>query len=218
MAFNDLLFNILVGFVFLFVVAFLMINPVAKQGDILTKAEFVIQLTWDENRVEDIDLWVQRDDNTPVSYRDKKSNEMHLERDDLGTKNDTVIMNGSSVTILNNSETVTIRGIVPGDYYVGVHYYSEMTGYKKHAERSDPVDIEATVTITKINPFSIVYHKKILLQREGDKANIIGFTVDEDGYITDRFDHSRNLGPSKKENNNHRPNQYNRATSYTPGN
>ncbi len=31
LAFNDLLFNVLIGFVMLFVIAFLLINPIAKK-------------------------------------------------------------------------------------------------------------------------------------------------------------------------------------------
>ena len=34
LAFNDLLFNVLIGFVMLFVIAFLLINPIAKKADI----------------------------------------------------------------------------------------------------------------------------------------------------------------------------------------
>lgn len=195
LAFNDLLFNVLVGFVFLFVIAFILMNPVAKQGDILTKAEFVIQLNWGDERFEDIDLWVQRDDNVPVSYRDKRSSVMHLERDDLGTKNDTVVINGGEKIIKQNTEVITVRGIVPGDYYVGVHYYSNMNGYKKYNKVPDTDEIEVEVVITKINPYSVVYKTKVMLYKEGDKANIIGFTIDQNGDVSDRFSHTRNLGP-----------------------
>ena len=40
LAFNDLLFNVLVGFVMLFVIAFLLINPITKKNDIPSKAEY----------------------------------------------------------------------------------------------------------------------------------------------------------------------------------
>ena len=49
LAFNDLLFNVLIGFVMLFVIAFLMINPIAKKADIPVKAEFIVVLEWDED-------------------------------------------------------------------------------------------------------------------------------------------------------------------------
>ena len=37
LAFNDLLSNVLVGFVMLFVIAFLLINPITKKNDIQAK-------------------------------------------------------------------------------------------------------------------------------------------------------------------------------------
>ena len=45
---NDLLFNLLVGFVFLFIVAFLLINPPTKKEDAPKKAEYLIIIEWDE--------------------------------------------------------------------------------------------------------------------------------------------------------------------------
>ena len=42
--FIDLLFNLLVGFVFLFMLAFMLINPVAKKETIKPKAEYFINL------------------------------------------------------------------------------------------------------------------------------------------------------------------------------
>ena len=41
--FIDLLFNLLVGFVFLFMLAFMLINPVAKKETIKPKAEYFFQ-------------------------------------------------------------------------------------------------------------------------------------------------------------------------------
>ena len=41
-SFLDVLFNCLLGFVFLFIVAFLMVDVDKRKADIKTKAEFVI--------------------------------------------------------------------------------------------------------------------------------------------------------------------------------
>ena len=57
---NDLLFNLLVGFVFLFVVAFLLINPPTKKEEAPKKAEYLIIIEWDEGINDDVDLWGQR--------------------------------------------------------------------------------------------------------------------------------------------------------------
>ena len=42
--FTDLLFNLVIGFVYLFVIAFILINPIAKKGDVIKKAEYMITI------------------------------------------------------------------------------------------------------------------------------------------------------------------------------
>ena len=45
--FYDMLFNMLIAFVFCFIIALLAMNPKAtKSGDIPAKAEFIITLSW----------------------------------------------------------------------------------------------------------------------------------------------------------------------------
>ena len=123
--FVDLLFNILVGFVFLFLVAFLLINPVAKKADIQKKAEIIITMTWDKNSLHDIDLWVMGPQGNKVGFANKESGLLNLERDDLGVANDAYYIDGKYYIIQSNEETTTVRGIASGDYYVSVHFYSK---------------------------------------------------------------------------------------------
>ena len=54
--FTDLLFNILVGFAFLFIIAFLLIKPEAKKADFERKAEFVIVMEWNDDPVAPIEV------------------------------------------------------------------------------------------------------------------------------------------------------------------
>ena len=69
--FIDLLFNLLVGFTFMFILAFMLINPVAKKETVDPKAEYLVVVTWDDNSVYDIDTWVKDNDNNVVSFRGK---------------------------------------------------------------------------------------------------------------------------------------------------
>ena len=55
-AFTDLLFNIVVGLAFLFLLAFILMNPIAKDKDIEEKSDFIIILTWDDESGDDICL------------------------------------------------------------------------------------------------------------------------------------------------------------------
>ena len=179
-AFVDLLFNILVGFVFLFLVAFLMINPVAKKADIEKKAEFLITLSWPGDSPQDIDLWVMDPHKNRVGFSSKETGLMHLERDDLGWGNDT-IKSGDKITILNqNIENTSIRGILPGDYYVSVHFYSTNQKF------NDPIPVK--IKIEKINPYSILYEGTKYFTTEGQTQNYVKFTVNERGSVTDMTD------------------------------
>ena len=58
--FYDMLFNMLIAFVFCFLVALLAMNPKAlKAGDIPAKAEFIVTVSWPDFNPNDIDTWVQ---------------------------------------------------------------------------------------------------------------------------------------------------------------
>ena len=184
LAFNDLLFNVLIGFVMLFVIAFLLINPIAKKADIPVKAEFIVVLEWDEDASDDIDLWMQLDTNKPVGFTNREDTPLHLDRDDLGTTNDRIVVDGEVVFIKTNRETITIRGVIPGDYFVTVHMYS-----KKAAS------VPYTVTVMKVNPFRQIYSLtgKFLINREIQR--LPAFTVDANGRVTRVFQHFKEIVP-----------------------
>jgi hypothetical protein len=88
--FIDLLFNLLVGFTFMFILAFILINPVAKKASVDPKAEYIVLVTWDDTSTYDIDTWVMDDQNNIISFRRKDHALIHLERDDMGISNDRV--------------------------------------------------------------------------------------------------------------------------------
>ena len=186
LAFNDLLFNVLIGFVMLFVIAFLMINPIAKKADIPVKAEFMIVLEWDEDAHDDLDLWMQLDKNKPVGFTNREDTPLHLDRDDLGTTNDRIVVDGKVIFIKTNRETITVSGIIPGDYFVTVHMYS-----KKAAV------VPYTVTVMKVNPFRQVYSLtgEFLVNREIQR--LPAFTVDANGRVTSVFEHVRQIVPQR---------------------
>ena len=80
--FTDLLFNALLGFTFLFLVAIMFMNPEAKTGIIDPKAEYIITVTWGDNRPEDIDTWVEDPDGRVIWFRNTEAGLLHLDRDD----------------------------------------------------------------------------------------------------------------------------------------
>jgi hypothetical protein len=159
LGFTDLLFNALLGFVVMFVLAFLLINPIAKSGAIDPKAEFLITLAWPDGRREDVDLYVLDPAGYLVWFRAREAGLMHLDRDDLGQSNDTLEVAGRQIANPLNQEVVSIRGLLPGEYVVNVHLYRD------HERQTVP----ATVKVEKLNPtVQLVYYGEVELAATGD--------------------------------------------------
>lgn len=173
--FSDLLFNTLLAFVMLFAIALLAMNPKAKTGVIDAKAEFIITVTWPDRDPNDIDTWVQDPAGNLVWFRSREAGMMHLDRDDRGLANDTLVINGQQVVNPLNQEVVTVRGFAPGEYTVNVFYYESKNG--------QPVDV--TVSVVKVNPRAeVVFYGVQRLNRKGDERTAVRFTLDRDGRVT----------------------------------
>jgi len=182
-AFIDLLFNTLVGFVFLFVLAFILINPVAKKSNVEVIAEFIITTSWPDNSADDIDTWVRDPIGNIVGFKQKDRGLMNLDRDDLGRYNDTITTtNGEKIYVRQNIEHVTIRGIIPGEYIVNVHLYRR-TPRHEVAKKDYFEIIPVRINVEKLNPYGVVYIKEVMLAIKGEEKTVLRFTVDEDGKI-----------------------------------
>lgn len=200
-AFTDLLFNILVGFVFLFLIAFLLINPKAKQGDIIVPAEFLITLTWPDSSTDDIDIWVKDKGDNLVGFSRKDAGIMFLDRDDLGMMNDKIVINGEEIVVKNNREVVSIRGKVANEYRISVHYYRKGSPYDHHVKnnglpsRLEPNDLPVTVEVVKINPYKIIYKETQIMSHNGQIKNFKSFTVTSTGDVINIIDGLENVVP-----------------------
>ena len=178
--FYDMLFNMLIAFVFCFIVALLAMNPAAsKTGDVPAKAEFIITLSWPDNDPNDIDTWVRNPAGEVVWFRNREAGLMHLDRDDRGLANDTLVVDGRTVVNPLNQEVVTLRGIVVGEYVVNAHYYQ---GKEPAAGSGGPVDL--VLSVLKVNPRAeVVFHRQHRLQKPDEEATLVRFTVRPDGSV-----------------------------------
>jgi hypothetical protein len=99
---------------------------------------------------------------------------MHLDRDDRGMVNDTLLMNGQEVVNPLNQEVVTIRGFAAGEYTVNVHYY----------ESKDKKPVEANVSVVKVNPKAeVIYYGTVQLARSGDERTACRFVLGSQGEV-----------------------------------
>ncbi len=172
--FIDLLFNTLMGFSFLFLVSLLFINPKADRATIEKQAEYVISATWPQHLEDDIDLWMRAPTGHTVSYVAKEAGWLHLERDDRGELNDTLIIDGKKEVHPINQEIITIRNRHAGEYIVNLYYYASKTS------KPIPVDLR----IDRINPkYETVYRETITLNKQDQELTAVRFTIKEDGSV-----------------------------------
>ena len=205
--FTDLLFNILVGFAFLFIIAFILIKPEAKKQDFERKAEFVVVLEWDHDQPDDIDLYVRDPTNSTVHFRLPTANFMYLDKDDLGYANDIVKNIDGTITKVNiNREVVTIRGIIPGEYIINAHYYSarKWTGrtLATNMDNSGVVEVGGKETLTgkkltvkielhKVDPYKIWWIGEKTFTHKGQEETFVRFTIDQEGKQVGGFTYEK---------------------------
>ena len=192
--FTDLLFNILVGFAFLFIIAFLLIKPEAKKKDFERRAEYIVVLEWDAGAKDDIDLYVEDPLGGIASFRHPRVNFMHLDKDDLGVRNDTTVMaDGSTTTIRINREVMTIRGIIPGEWVINAHYYSayayaSANGDSKIISKSkDDYSITVRVELHRVNPYQILWVGEKKFTTKGQEETFLRWRIDKMGDIISPF-------------------------------
>jgi len=172
--FTDILFNALLGFAVMVFIAFALIRPDAKTGAVDIKAEIIITASWPDRNPDDIDVYVEDPQGNIVWYYVKEAGLIHLDRDDRGNYRDTITVNGAEVDSPLNQETVTVRGIVPGEYVVDVFRYTATTG--------EPVPV--TIKVEKINPtLTVIHYGRVILTRKADEQTAIRFTLDENGEV-----------------------------------
>ena len=173
LAFLDLLFNTLLCFVALFSLAFILINPSKKNKTVDAKAEFIITVIWPSDMDDDVDTYVEDPEGNLVAFNRREQGLMHLDRDDTGVAFDTISTSFGVVTYKENREMVSIRGYVPGEYVVNVHMYT------KREDKETPV----TIILEKINPYSVITGRNVVLMERGDEKTAFRFTVNSEGKV-----------------------------------
>jgi hypothetical protein len=173
--FTDILFNALLGFAVMLFIAFALIKPDDKVGNINVKAEMLITVTWPDNLADDIDTYVRDPQDNIVWYNTLDRGFLHLDRDDRGQYLDEVMVDGEKVTFPLNQETVTLRGIIPGEYTVNVFNFLNPS--------NQPVPV--SVKIEKLNPtVKVIYYQSMNLAGAGDEETAVRFTLDAEGEVS----------------------------------
>lgn len=172
-AFLDLLFNTLLCFAALFVIAFVLVNPISDAGKVDVHADFLVTISWAEDVTDDVDAYVQDPQGNIVYFGNKETSLIHLDRDDLGGNHDAVETEFGIIEYRENREIVTIRKIMPGEYIINLHMYSKRS--------SSPAEV--TVQVDKMNPFSTILLETITLERRGQEKTVCRLLLNSDGDV-----------------------------------
>ena len=174
--FTDLLFNALLGFAFMFAIAFMLINSSEESGNINTKAEVLISVQWPDEHPDDVDAVVEDPQGKLVWYHNRDSGLMHIDRDDRGNLADNINLKGDVVSSPINQETITVRGLQTGEYVINLLHY------KSNFKEPLPV----TVKVEKLNPsVELIYYGQHFLNGVGDEITALRFFVNGDKEVSD---------------------------------
>ena len=174
--FSVMLFKALQVVTFLFFIALLVMNPEVKQGKVESKAEFLITMSWPDGHPDDVDLYVEDPGGNIVWYHQREAGFMVLDRDDRGGANNIITVNGRRIASLIRQETISIRGIIAGEYTVNVNYYL--------ATQAAPVPV--AVKIEKVNPHvEVVAYDNVMLEHMGQEETAARFKIADNGDVLD---------------------------------
>jgi len=174
----DTVLGALGAFVLIMMLITMMVNIPTRDADLEKKAEFLIITEWPVESKDDVDTYLQDPTGKLCYYQRREDGLMHLDRDDRGALNDkTKTKTGETVEFEKNEETISIRGIVPGEYICNVHMFA------KHAE-SQP-ETPVTIKLIKLNPTVKTKHvERLILKENGEELHAFRFTISGDGMIT----------------------------------
>ena len=174
-AFTDVLFNALLGFVFMFVVAFSHLNEPAQTGLVDSKAEMLITIRWPDDHPDDIDAIVEDPRGRLLWYHNQDTGLMHLDRDDRGAYFDRFQIDGRTVSNPINQETVSVRTMAPGEYVINLLHYKANTG----------APVAVAVKVEKLNPeVSVIYYGTQQLSGTGHQITALRFVLDAGGEVS----------------------------------
>jgi len=184
-AFLDLLFNCMLGFVFLFVTSFLLIKSKAEHPGVVLKAEYIVTLTWDDKSHDDIDMWMEDPAGNVLFFNAKEKGVMHLDRDDVGHRKDFVVLrSGRVIEVECNQEVLMIRGTMFGEWTLNIHMFA----------KRDTTPTRAVVKMEKIDPrVQTIFRKEFTMSEEWQEITVARFTMSYGGQIMSMDDTPKNL-------------------------
>lgn len=172
----DMLFNLVLGFFAIIVILILIMKTDESPPAAPDKNEFIITMNWNDESLDDIDIWILSPSKNAVGYSNKESYGIFLQRDDIGGGVDfSVDKNGKAQYIKLNEEIINIRKFMPGKYIVNLIFYRD--------SNDNMSSHEVTTKLIKINPYKEVVSAKTTLSASGQEITALTFEVNAEGEV-----------------------------------
>lgn len=166
----DLLTNIALCFIAL--VAIMKVE--ASTPRIETFGSFAITARWEDGSNDDVDLWLMDPSGEVCYFANDTVGLMHLEHDDLGTRNSGVDAEGR-VAVKENGERIVIRGVSPGEYITQLHMYNK--------REQGPARVR--VQLWQLQGDDRMVHEQVVtLGHMGEQATAFRFSMNEAGRVS----------------------------------
>jgi hypothetical protein len=168
--FRDMIMLALMGFVTIVILIIPYINPVAKpvQKE-QAPGNVIVEIRWPDELNTDVDLWVQGPGDAPVGYARQSGRIFNLLRDDLGHRRDASNL---------NYEISYSRGVLPGEYIVNVHLFSNVARVFPV-----PVTIVVSVKTSADEPARQILASKVSLAYVNQEITVFRFHLSRDGSL-----------------------------------
>lgn len=158
-SYRDLLTSLVVVYMAMAALALIAAGKVTTQA--VTPGNVLFQLSWEREKLADVDLWVRAPDDIAVGYSHPSGRHCNLLRDDTGRPTDPES---------RNLELTVCRGMPDGEWIANAALY---------ADRDGKLPITAIVTATMAGKDGIIEIAKrsVILTREGEEHTAFRFTL-----------------------------------------
>lgn len=180
-SFTDMLFNILLGVLVMFILVLLLVNPSKTDTNNKKFAYYIVEMIWDPEIDCDIDLWVRDPRENVIYFSNRDEDVSHLERDDLGNKNDTAeLINGQVVVVPENKEIWTLRGALYGKFTVNTHAYNCRVNDIMQPVGST-INVPVKVNLIQLQPkYDMVYQVELVMKKVWEEQTAFSFELSKD--------------------------------------
>lgn len=169
----DYLLFLAITVLVLFILMVIQVQQQAK-GNRVDKAEYIIEMEWEDGSKNDIDLWVANPTGQISMFLQKDIGLLTLDRDDLGRENNTVVdIHGNVVENKMRREVTSIRAVMPGKYVVNGLLYSS---------RENAVT-KVTVKVRRLNPYVEIHESSHVFTKLKEEHTFVQFELNQAGDV-----------------------------------